>query len=148
MDHHKRKQESKKHDSKKNKVRRLPKSSNMVLITNTCKTTKEYHGVPLASSFTGCACKNGHLYTVICVPRANNYGCAYWTFSSRNYREVRDAWIQHVEQMHNPKSANCKWIDHEHDRVQAKLRRMCEKRNMTRDQAVVKRIQRKLIIYY
>ena len=148
MGHHKKKQESKKHDDKKYRVRRLPKSSSMVLITPTCKTTKEYHGVPLSSSFTGCACKNGHLYTVLCVPRANHYGCSFWTFSSRNYREVRDAWIQHVEQMHNPKSTNRKWIDHEFDRIQAKLRHMCEKRNITRDQAVAKRMQRKLLIIY
>ena len=146
MDHHKRKQESKKHDSKKNKSRVLERRSNIVLITNTCKTTKEYHGVPLTSSFTGCACKNGHLYTVICQPITNCYGCSFWTFSSRNYREVMDAWIQHVKQAHDPKSANCKWMDHEHDRVQAKLRRMCEQKNMTRDQAVVKRIQKNLLI--
>ena len=143
MGHHK-----KKHDDKKYRVRRLPKSSSMVLITPTCKTTKEYHGVPLSSSFTGCACKNGHLYTVLCVPRAHHYGCPFWAFSSRNYREVRDAWIQHVEQTHNPKSTNRKWIDHEFDRIQAKLRHMCEKRNITRDQAVAKRMQRKLLIIY
>ena len=148
MDHHKRKQESKKHDSKKNKVRRLPTFSNMVLITSPCETTMEYHGVPLTWSFAGCTCRKKHLYTVICLPHRHTNFCGFWTFSSTNYRVAMDAWLQHYEQKHDPKLANCMMMDDDHDRVQAKLRRMCEQKNMTRDQAVVKRIQKKLLIIY
>ena len=148
MDHHKRKQESKKHDSKKNKVRRLSTFSNMVLITSPCETTMEYHGVPLTSSFAGCTCRKKHLYTVICIDHKHKFFCPTWTFSSRNYREVMDAWLQHYEQIHDPKLANRMLMDNDHDRVQAKLRRECEKRNMTRNQVLVKWMKEKLYIYY